>query len=197
MAQKRMTLINPILRFFTWWGMGYTWFAQAIVFWIFLKQDIHLLPETQLLLKGMFAPLLAWGLCSCIKYTVKRPRPIQVLVNYNAIARSPRNESFPSSHAGAAFALVAALYQLEHPLAGISVPWAIIVSFSRFLSGCTFSFRFSSWSMPGIVNRLDPVSTGIIKFYLIQIDLFILSLTIHFSNPRKIAYTSPVSILTH
>lgn len=127
-----------LLRAITWTGMGYTWFALAILLNVLGRKGIELLPRQQDFLQAMVPSLATYLLGSLLKRLFARKRPPDAIAGYTPHGRNPSCGSFPSGHAAAAVALVTALFVLGHPLAWPAAAWALLVCFSRFYLGVHF-----------------------------------------------------------
>ena len=123
------------LRWFTYSGTAYAWFALAAIL-LACEKTIGLpIPNTVLLLRCLFAPLAAWLTSSVVKKLTGRPRPANAIYGFRALTHVPGDSSFPSGHAAAAWAFTMALARANHPLMPLVGIWAILVSFSRFYLG--------------------------------------------------------------
>ena len=122
---------NPVLTVFfkaiTYSGVGLAYYllVAIVAFLHYLKIDW--IPNQVVFLRCMLAPLIAWVLSRAIKRTVGRVRPLVT----GALIPLPPCESFPSGHAAAAFALVAALALNHHPSVPYVLGWGILIAFSR------------------------------------------------------------------
>lgn len=132
---RRPRALTWALRWFTYSGTAYAWFALAAVLYACARTVGLPFPEPMLLLKCLFAPLAAWLSSSVVKKLTSRRRPAEAIPGFPALTRVPSDSSFPSGHAAAAWAFFTALLRVHHPMAPLVGLWAVFVSFSRFYLG--------------------------------------------------------------
>ncbi len=148
---------QPFLFFFralTWTGMGYTYFAFAILLEILGRNGVQLLPRQRDFLQAMIPCLLSYALGSFLKRLIARKRPPDAIAGYKPHGRNPSCGSFPSGHTAAALALFTALTILAHPLAPLIGVWALLVSFSRFYLGVHFPTDLAGGAALGLACGL-------------------------------------------
>lgn len=144
-----------VLRAVTWTGMGYTWFAVAILLNVLGKNNLELLPRQGEFLRAMVPSLATYLLGSLLKRLIARKRPPDAIPGYRPHGRNPSCGSFPSGHAAAAVALVVALFVLGHPLAWPVGAWALLVCFSRYYLGVHFPTDILGGATLGVLCGLS------------------------------------------
>lgn len=137
-AQMRVRPVTFLLKFVSLSGEGRTWIAVALFLQILEISGTRLLNMQEVIVRSMLAALLAWGVGVPIKRAKGRKRPFQQIEDYPPLVRSPKNDSFPSSHASSSTAFFVALSIAHHPYASIVGLWAVLVSFSRYYLGVHF-----------------------------------------------------------
>lgn len=130
--------LTAALKVLTYSGTGKAWLVAAALLSLSPGVGIYLLPQQTLFLRAMLGALVAWGLGSLIKRTVRRLRPPERIPHYQPLVPAPSCGSFPSSHAAAAVALATGLQALHHEWAAGVAIWAGLVSFSRWYLGVHF-----------------------------------------------------------
>jgi undecaprenyl-diphosphatase len=123
------------LRWFTYSGTAYAWVLLAAALYACERTVGLPFPEPLLLLRCLFAPLVAWLTSSVVKKLTARRRPADAIPGFPALTQMPTDSSFPSGHAAAAWAFTVALARVHHPMAPLVGLWATFVSFSRFYLG--------------------------------------------------------------
>jgi undecaprenyl-diphosphatase len=151
MALRRISFITPLFRILTWSGTAKAWLTAAL---IMNFVSFPFIENQTLFLRGMLAALLAWGLSHFAKMLVRRRRPSQILIDYQAASHHPLDESMPSGHAATSMAFFFGLVVLEHPWAtGVGI-WALGVSLSRFYLGVHFPSDILAGSFLGFLCAL-------------------------------------------
>jgi len=146
---------EPFLVFFrilTETGYGHSWFlASAFLWWATYQAHWLFLPQQAQLLFAMYAPFMCWGVGHGLKKRIRRPRPAHVLDNYTARGRTPKDASFPSSHASASVALFTFLTLVHHPIAAWVGLWSALLTFSRYYLGVHYPSDLVGGALLGVL----------------------------------------------
>jgi len=134
----RRPALTRFLRGVSLMGEGKTWFAVCLGLSALNRIGWLQVPGLVGFLNASLAALAAWVISSLVKKLVRRGRPFQALSDVPTLYASPLNDSFPSSHTAASFALFFALLATQHPLAWPVGAWAACVAFSRVYLGVHF-----------------------------------------------------------
>ena len=129
-AKHRNTPLNYFFLVFILSGTAVAWFLAAGILWITGAQAA--------LLHAMLAGFLSFALGVIVKKLVKRPRPVESIPGFEVLYNKSRMDSFPSNHAGAAFALFTVLAKQGHPYAPFVGIWFFFVALSRLYSGAHY-----------------------------------------------------------
>lgn len=135
---KRNPIFSKVLIVLTHSGSGTVWGVSAGILIILEILKIKILPGQTAFLRSMGCALIAWSMGSFIKKYVNRPRPEEIVANFQAVISAPKCQSFPSSHTSSAVAFVVALWLSLHSYTAGFAYWAIAVAFSRFYLGVHF-----------------------------------------------------------
>ncbi len=114
------------------------WFLLAGLLWVLTSQNIEIIAGQPRFLHAMLAGLFSFALGVVVKKLVRRPRPAESIPNFKSIYNKSTMDSFPSNHAGAAFALFTVLAVQGHPLTPIVGIWFFFVALSRLYSGAHY-----------------------------------------------------------
>lgn len=150
--------LSFILRIFTYSARGFAWFLYTLLLGILNLKGVQIFIGQQLLQFALIAPLITWLIGTLIKKIFKRKRPFQAMENFPALVYSPKDDSFPSMHAGSTASFFMALICLHHPWALWFGGWTIIVTFSRLYLGVHY-----------LSDLIGGLILGIICGYLITI----------------------------
>jgi membrane-associated phospholipid phosphatase len=124
-----------IFRLLTVTGTAASWFTLAFALYLLRWRGWVVLPEQNLFLKALLAPLAAWLAGKGLKRTFARPRPSAHIDGFLQVLPPPSCGSFPSSHAATSVSFFVGLVILNHPWAPYVGVWALAVSFSRLYLG--------------------------------------------------------------
>lgn len=130
--RMRSRPLTWVLTVFTWTGAGKFWVVTSVLMNI---ANYFYMMFNPYFLKGLFAPLIVWGVNTVLKRKLKRDRPWVTNKEITPLIKTPACFSFPSSHAGSTFAYFFILLFWEFPEAKWFGIWAGIVSFSRLYLG--------------------------------------------------------------
>lgn len=134
-AQRRHPALTRFFRTISITGEGRTWFLVALACNALRFAGVHSWVSQVSWLRALLAPLAAWLLGIVIKRAVGRQRPARSEDDIRLLGATPRDGSFPSSHASTSTAFAVALALAPHPLALPVAIWAVFVSASRIYLG--------------------------------------------------------------
>lgn len=134
-ALRRHSLAIFLFKIFTESARGYLWLLYAVVLNFLLWSEIKIVDNQVMILRAMFAPLLAWFIGRIVKKLFKRKRPVQGIADFAAQTHSPMDDSFPSLHAASSFSFALTLHLLDFPHSDLFLIWSLLVIMSRFYLG--------------------------------------------------------------
>lgn len=138
LSSYRRPVVIQFFKLITFTAVGRAWFGVASILYLLNRLGIQWIENQTAFLHALLAPLLAWVLGQGIKKYFKRERPFQCLPNFTSLVGSPRDDSFPSLHAGSTVSFFVALLIVHHPLTSLVGIWAGLASFSRLYLGVHF-----------------------------------------------------------
>ena len=127
--------VTVAMRILTHSGMAWAWLLATALIGAAQYGHVTLVVDQSLFFRSMAAAGLAWIVGAIVKRVVRRPRPSVRWPKLRPLARLPDPYSFPSSHAGTAFAFFWALHRNGHPWAPAVGVWAAGVALSRMYLG--------------------------------------------------------------
>lgn len=138
LAWRRPTL-TTFFRLVSFTGIGRFWISAALVIFAFNFFNVQIFAEQALLWRCLWSPFLAWAAGVGLKKLFPRGRPFEVIEDYPPpLFKTPRGDSFPSSHTSSWISFFVALSVAHHPYAEFAGVWAVLVAFSRYYLGVHF-----------------------------------------------------------
>lgn len=134
----RRPWLTTFFRFVSYTGIGRLWIAATVAIFILNFFDVQIFAEQRLLFRCLWSPFLAWAAGVGLKKLFPRGRPFEVLEDYPPLFKTPKGDSFPSSHTSSWTAFFVALAIAHHPYAEFASFWAVLVGFSRYYLGVHF-----------------------------------------------------------
>ena len=148
-------VILPFLASVLIWLM----FGGVAVLWIIdgrIKKEVAL--------HAFLASLIAWGIIELLKSLFPVARPYVVNGGDSFVIWSPTDGSFPSGHAGAAFALAVTIWLHNKKLGALFLIAALIVSISRVIANVHYSLDFVGGAVVGSL-----VALGVEKLHVFKL----------------------------
>ena len=134
-VRLRQKDVTNILKLFTYSARGFSWVIYTLILIYLNNKNILIFSGQELFLKALFCTFITWVLGQTVKKIYKRKRPFQAIPNFKALVYSPKDDSFPSLHAGSTIAFSVALFLVHYPGAPWFGAWSLIVIFSRLYLG--------------------------------------------------------------
>ncbi|WP_100657691.1 phosphatase PAP2 family protein [Alteromonas flava] len=111
-------------------GDGYLYLLIAALLWFY--DPVH---GELFIYVGLLAYAFELPLFLLLKKWLKRPRPADLLSDFNAHIKPADKFSLPSGHTAAAFLMATILSYFYPPIAGLAILWAGLIGLSRVLLG--------------------------------------------------------------
>ena len=124
-------------------------FAGLLVLWLI---DGRIKKEQAL--HAFLSALIAWVIAEMLKNLIPSVRPFKIYGNTPLTFTIPTDNSFPSSHAAATFAMAASIWLHDRRLGMVFVIGAILTCAGRVLASVHYIFDVLTGAVVGIVSAV-------------------------------------------